>query len=148
MTNNIIYFIYKNKYVGNDDLISLEYKKNNIYLSCTCCNNKCWHLEEIFKKIYNNYFNIQNKDNNNYGNILPIDNNTIINIPYFEKSSLKIYKMSIILSNNEFYFRCNCYDHLTENISYRCEHLNDTFFKFNEQKQMNELNIELNNMSL
>lgn len=146
MTNNIIHFIFKNNYQGNDDLISLEYKNNSFYLFCTCCNNNCWHVEELLKKIYNNYCNIQT--NNYYGEIFPVDNNIIINIPHLDKYTNKTYKISIIFSNNEFYFRCNCYDHLSENYSYRCKHLNEIFSKFKEHKQMNELNFELNNMSL
>jgi len=146
MTNNIIHFIFKNIYCCSDDLISLEYKNNTFYLCCTCSINNCWHLEEIVKKIYNNYFNIQN---NNYdGKILPIDNNTIINIPYLEEYSNNMYKISIILSNNEFFFRCNCYDHLLENSAFRCKHLNKTFSKFKENRQMNDLNFDLTNLSL
>jgi hypothetical protein len=156
MYNNTIHFIFKNDECNNDDIISLKYKDNTFYLSCTCCNNNCWHIEQIFRKMYKDYFTFPINNNDEFFfNMFPLDENNILIIEYTEKKSNNIYLITITLSQNQFHFECNC--HTCRNPLFKCDHLkyisdklfNNYFFSaLSEEFEMNNLQVNLENIRI
>ena len=159
MNNNSISFIYKNDCLGCDDIISFDFSNKKFILKCTCNQQqKCWHLKNIIQLLYNDFLNIQS-DSASSSHFIPISDNNILSIYFQDKISDTMFIIKIILENNHFYFDCSCSNSMKHNALFQCTHINHVMAKLlnycslskqklTEEEIINEINIDMNNLSI
>lgn len=172
MSNQLL-FIFKNRYLQSDDLISMEFSSSNIKLKCTCQHEPCYHITYLIQKLrYDFNYQLEKKSQQKENAsicLVPVDSSNILFLDFEDKHRNKLYKIYIRLQYNSFYFGCNCSPTECENFTHYCEHLkslinylfqiydpNQNILKLNSQEpfisqedsNLNELLLNMNNLSI